>query len=110
MNHRKTTQWSSRHPPDTVDVLDGVTDLPTHFFLVALHLKEPGRREAGGKKQSDGQTVRFGRLSVRRYSKGIKQATAYCANTPPDLGGRFLVCEFEKGPDSGRGSRPALKC
>lgn len=31
---------STRHPPDTVDVLDGVTDLPTHFFIVALHLRE----------------------------------------------------------------------
>lgn len=57
----KTTQQSTRHPPDTVDVLDGVTDLPTHFFIVALHLRETRRREAGGKKHSEEQ-VRFGRF------------------------------------------------
>lgn len=57
----RTTQPSTRHSPDTVDVLDGVTDLPTHFFIVALHLKEPGRRTAGGKEQS-GEQVKFWKI------------------------------------------------
>ena len=25
--------------PDTVDVLDGIADLPTHLLLIALHLR-----------------------------------------------------------------------
>ena len=30
--------------PDTVDVLDGVTDLTTHLLLITLHLRGTERR------------------------------------------------------------------
>lgn len=32
--------------PDTVDVLDGVTDLATHLLLIALHLRGAERRSS----------------------------------------------------------------
>lgn len=39
--------------PDTVDVLDGVTDLPSHLFIVTLHLR--GNAEEGGRPEESGR-------------------------------------------------------
>lgn len=36
--------YVARFLPDTVDVLDGITDLSTHLLLIALHLRGTERR------------------------------------------------------------------
>lgn len=33
-----------RFLPDTVDVLDGITDLPTHLLVITLHLSRTEKR------------------------------------------------------------------
>lgn len=51
----------ARFLPDTVDVLDGITDLSTHLLLIALHLRGAERRSL-----NSGQKLEKMRDSLRR--------------------------------------------